>query len=144
MKKKQILIDSLRDKNCTVASVLSTLMKSSKEVVDEAKFSELQSSSTVKLSREDLLEGETFIADYSQFHGLIMQTAGVVEERMDGIIKVLIIDACNCVQRESKERQHNSILEVLRNHETAAKIGMLRVKLLKRKIELKWPLWKTQ
>ena len=47
LKKKQILIDSLRDKNCTVASVLSTLMKSSKEVIDEAKFSELQSSSAV-------------------------------------------------------------------------------------------------
>ena len=41
--KKKILIDSLKDKNCTVASVLKTLMKSSKEVIDEVKFSELQS-----------------------------------------------------------------------------------------------------
>ena len=123
LKKKQILIDSLRDKNCTVASVLSTLMKSSKDVIDEAKFSELQSSSTVRLSREDLLDGETFTADYSQFHGLIMETAEVVEEKMDEIVKVLIIDAYNCVQRESKERQHNAILEAMSNHETVSKIG---------------------
>ena len=72
-------------------------MKSSKEVIDEAKFSELQSSSTVRLNREDLLEGETFTADYSQFHGLIMETAEVVEEKMDEIVKFLIVDACNCV-----------------------------------------------
>ena len=123
LKKKQILIDSLKDKNVTVASVLSTLMKSSKEVIDEVKFSELQSSSTVRLNRDDLLEGETFTTDYSKFHGLIIETAGAVETQMDEIIKVLIIDACNCVQRESKERQHNALLEAMNNHDASSKIG---------------------
>ena len=52
-----------------------------------------------------------------------METAEVVEEKMDEIVKVLIIDACNCVQRESKERQNNAILEAMSNHETASKIG---------------------
>ena len=49
--KKKILIDSLKDKNCAVALVLSTLMKSSEEVIDEARVSKLKSSSTVKLKK---------------------------------------------------------------------------------------------
>ena len=98
-------------------------MKSSKEVIDEAKFSELQSSSTVKLSGEDSLEDETSIADYIQFHSLVLQTARVVKKRMDDVIRVLIIDAHNCVQKESKERQQNAILEALGNHDSAVKIG---------------------
>ena len=121
--KKKILIDSLKDKHCTVASVLSTLMKSSKEVIDEVKFSELQSSSTVKLSREDILEGETFVADYSQFHSLVLHRARVVEKIMDDVIGVIIIAACDCVQKENKERQQNAILEALGNHDLAIKIG---------------------
>ena len=42
---------------------------------------------------------------------------------MDDCIGVLIIDACNCVQKENKERQQNAILEALGNHDLAVKIG---------------------
>ena len=41
---------------------------------------------------------------------------------MDKIIGVLIIDACNCAQKENKERQQNSILEALENHYLSVKI----------------------
>ena len=58
-----MLIDSLKNKDCTVASILSTLMRSSKDLIDELKHSELQGTSTLKLTRDDLLENEKFVSD---------------------------------------------------------------------------------
>ena len=52
-----------------------------------------------------------------------MHRARVVKKRMDDVIGVLIIDACNCVQKKNKERQQNAILEALGNHDLAVKIG---------------------
>ena len=55
-RKKKILINSLKKKDCTVASVLSTLVRLSKNLIDETKHSESQGTSTMKLDRNNLLE----------------------------------------------------------------------------------------
>ena len=97
---KQLLIDSLRNNECTVASLLSTLVRSSKDLIDESKFSELQSTSTLKLTRENLLKNENFSKDYSPSHSQVLSLARKVERMMNDTIKALIVDAYHCVQRE--------------------------------------------
>ena len=101
---KQLLIDSLRNKDCTVASLLSTLMRSSKYLIDESKNSELQSTSALELTRENSLKNENFSKDYSPFHSQVLNLARKVERMMDDAIKALIVDARHCVQRENVER----------------------------------------
>ena len=63
---------------CTVASVLSTLMNSSKYLIDESKYPGLQNTSTLKLDRNHLLENERYIMDYSELHDRVKTLAGKI------------------------------------------------------------------
>ena len=56
---------------------------------------------------------------------------------MDDVIRVLIIDACNCTQKENKERQQNAILEALGNLESSIKIGDATSEALEKKDRVK-------
>ena len=53
----------------------------------------------------------------------VLELAGKLEAIMDDTIKVLIVDAYECVQKENVERQHNMILETVGNHNDSRKIG---------------------
>ena len=99
-----MLAGSLKNKNCTVASTLSALMKSSKYLTDESKCSELQGTSTLKLTRDNLLENGKFVSDYSSFQPQVLNLARKVERMIDDMIKIPILDARHCVQIENVER----------------------------------------
>ena len=133
----QLLIDSLRNKDCTVASLLSTLTRSSKDLIDESKYSELQSTSTLKLTRENLLENENFSKDYSSFHSQVQNLARKVEILMDDAIKVLMLDAYHCAQRGNVERQQNVILETMGNHIRSRQKGEATYQALEKEDKIK-------
>ena len=120
---KEVLVGSLKNKDCTVASTLSALMKSSKYLTDESKCSELQGTSTLKLTRDNLLENEKFVSDYSSFQSQVLNLARKVDGMIDDTIKVPILDAHHCVQMENVERQQNVILETMVNHSRSRQIA---------------------
>ena len=117
------MIESLRNKDCTVASLLSTLIRSSKDLTDESTCSESHSASAVKLNKENLLENENYVSDYSPLHAQVLNLGRKVERMMDETIKVLIVDIYHCAQIENMERQQNVILESIGNHNRERQIG---------------------
>ena len=74
-------------------------------MIDETKNSELQSTSMLKLDRNNSLENERCISDYSSLHIRVLALAFKIEEMMDDIIKVLIVDDYQYLQMENVERQ---------------------------------------
>ena len=74
-------------------------MRLSKDLIDESKFSELQSTSTLKLTRENSLKNENFSKDYSMLHSQVLNLARKAERIIDDAIKALIVDAYHCLQR---------------------------------------------
>ena len=132
-----MLINSLKNKYYTVASILSTLMRSSKDLIDESKYSELQGTSALKLTRENSLENEKFVSDHSTFHPQVLNLSRKVEGMMYETIKVLIVDAHHCVQMENAERQQNMILETMGNHSRSREIGEATYQALEREDKVK-------
>ena len=61
-----MLINSLKNKECTVSSALSTFMNLSKDLIDESKHAELKNTNTVKLDRNNLLKNENHSSDCSR------------------------------------------------------------------------------
>ena len=78
-------------------------MRSSKDLIKESKCSELQNTSALKLDRNKLLKNENCSSDYSSLHNRGLVLAFKVESMMDDIIKVFIVDVCQCVQMENDE-----------------------------------------
>ena len=91
--KKKFLINILRNKDCTEASVSSTLIKLSKGFIDETKYSKLQNTITLKLDRYSLLENESYSSDCSSLDNRVLALAFKVEAMMGDMIKELIVDA---------------------------------------------------
>ena len=135
--KKLILIDSLKNKEFTVVSVLSTLMNSSKCLIDGSKYSEFQYASTLKLDRNNLLKNENFSVDYSELFYIVLALESKAEIMMDDIIKVPIVDAWQCVEKENVVRQQNMILETVDNHNDSREIGDVTVQALEREEKIK-------
>ena len=61
-----MLINSLKNKECTVSSALSTFMNLSKDLIDESKHAELKNTNTVKLDRNNVLKNENHSSDCSR------------------------------------------------------------------------------
>ena len=55
-----------------------------------------------------------------------------VEAMLEDVIKVLIVDACQCTQKENVERQQNIVLETVGNHNDSREIGDVTVQALER------------
>ena len=51
----------------------------------------------MKLDRNNLLKNEKHSSDYSQLYDRVLALASKVEPIMDDIVKVLIVEACECV-----------------------------------------------
>ena len=115
---------------------MPTLMRSSKDLIEESNCSELQGTSTLKLTRDNLLENEKFVSDHSAFHPQVLNLSRKVEGMMDDIIKVLIVDAYHCAQMENVERQQNMILETMGNHSRSRKIEEATYQALEREVKM--------
>ena len=112
-------------------------MKSSKDLIDESKYSELQNTSTLKLDRNNLLKNEIHALDYSELYDRVLVLAGNVEAMMDNIIKALIVDVYQCVQKENVEQQQNMILETVGNHNDSRNIREATVQTLEQEDKIK-------
>ena len=93
------MIDSVKKPECAVASVLTTLMRTYKDFIDESKHAELKGTSALKLCREHLLENEKRTSDCSQLHSMVLLFDFSTEKIMDDKTKVLIGNACHFVQK---------------------------------------------
>ena len=58
----------------------------------------------MKLDRNKLLENENYSSDCRQLYCRNLALEGKVDTLMDNVIKLLIVDVCECVQKENVER----------------------------------------
>ena len=69
-------------------------MISSNDLTDETKYSELQSTITLKLNRNNLLENERCISDHISLQTRVLVLAFKADEMMEDTVKVIVFDAC--------------------------------------------------
>ena len=49
------------------------------------------------------MKNENYSVDYSELYDRVLALSGKTQIMMDNIIKVLVVDACQCVEKENIE-----------------------------------------
>ena len=117
------MIDSLKKPERVVASVLITLIRSSRDLTYESKNVELKGTSALKLDRDNLLENEKRTSGFSQLHSRVLLLDFSADKMMNDKTNVFIVYACYCVQKENVELKYNMILETVGKHNISRRAG---------------------